>query len=334
MNGQSVRSHMTPKMTNGEQAVKRHLKHLALQGMSPYTIRRREQALLRLAKSLPVPLLEATPDQLYEWRAGMTNGNGTIACYLSHVKMFYRWAADEGLIPANPVTAVPVPRLPKRYPRPIPEADLMHALALASPQSPIRLMLVLGGWCGMRAGEVAGLRVENLRMHDTPPVVIISAETAKGQRERIVELAPFVLAEIALARLPLSGHVFTDAHGQPFEPWFVSRMTNEHLRGSGTKSTFHCLRHRFASLLYQGTLDLRLVSELMGHASQSTTANYAAFSRTGAAAAVASLPVPGGGDDRPPAAALLAAAPEELFEASFTRLAAEARAEAEEEKAG
>ena len=48
----------------------------------------------------------------------------------------------------------------------------------------------------------------------------------------------------------------------------------------------------FASQMYQATLDLRLVSELMGHSSQATTANYAAFSRTGAAAAVASLPVP------------------------------------------
>jgi integrase len=279
--------------TPGEHAMKRHLKHITLEGKSPYTIKRREQALNRLAKALPVPLLEATPDMLYEWRAGLTSGNGTIACYLSHIKAFYRWAADEGLVPANPVTAVPVPRLPRRYPRPIAEADLMHALALTTHQTPLRLMLVLGGWCGMRAGEVAGLRVENLRVNDTPPVVIISAESAKGSRERVVELSPFVIAEIRAARLPLSGYAFTDAQGHPYDPWFVSRMTNDHLRGSGTKSTFHCLRHRFASQVYQQTRDLRLVQELMGHATQATTANYAAFSRTGATAAVASLPVPG-----------------------------------------
>jgi len=269
--------------------MKRHLKHLALEGKSPYTIRRREQALSRLAKALPVPLLEATPDMLYEWRAGLTNGNSTVACYLSHVKMFFRWAADEGLIDVNPVTAVPVPKLPRRYPRPIPEKELMHALALTTHATPLRLMLVLGGWCGMRVEEVAGLRVENIRVHDTPPVVIIFG---KGSKERIVELSPFVITEIAAARLPLSGYAFTDAQGQPFDPWFVSRMTREHLRGSGTKSTFHCLRHRFASQMYQLTKDLRLVQELMGHESQATTAKYAAFSRTGATAAVASLPVP------------------------------------------
>jgi integrase/recombinase XerC len=280
-------------VTPDETAIRRHLKHLALQGKSPYTIRRREQALLRLAKAIPVPVLQATPDMLYEWRAAMQNGNGTIACYLSHVNGFYRWAASEGLIGANPLAAVPVPKLPRRYPRPIPEADLMRALSLTTPGMPVRQWLVLGGWCGMRVGEIALLRVENLRLHDTPPVVIISAESAKGSRERVVELSPFVVAEMTAARLPLSGFAFTDAHGQPFEDWFVSRLGNEHLRGSGTKSTMHCLRHRFASQVYQATLDLRLVADLLGHSSQSTTANYAAFSRTGAAAAVASLPVPG-----------------------------------------
>src|SRR5262245_18549200 len=112
MAGESVYTLVNHTTTPGEHAMKRHLKHRALQGKSPYTIRRREQALLRLAKALPGPLLEATPDQLYEWRAGRTNGNVTIACYLSHVKAFFRWAADEGLVAVNPVTAVPVPKLP------------------------------------------------------------------------------------------------------------------------------------------------------------------------------------------------------------------------------
>ena len=279
-------------MTPGEQAVRRHLQHLALEGNSPNTIRHRGNAVTRLARALPVPVLAATPDMLYEWRAGLTGANVTVACYLSHVRSFYRWAVAEKLIRENPVLAVPVPKLPRRLPRPIPEADLMHALACATHVMPQRLMLVLGGWCGMRIGEIAGLKVENLRLHDTPPVVIISAESAKGNKERVVELSPFVIAELAAARLPRSGHVLTDANGQPYDPAVASAMANAHLRGCGTKSTIHATRHRFASLLYQETHDLRLVQELLGHASQETTARYAAFSRTGATAAVAALPVP------------------------------------------
>jgi integrase len=285
-------------MTPAENAVRRHLKHLALEGKSPYTIRRRDQALTRLARwlwarPLPCDLLDATPEHLYEWRAGMTTGNGTIACYLSHVKSFYEWAKDERIIAANPMAAVPVPKLAKRGARPIPEPDLMHALALTTHEMPVRQWLVLGAWCGLRCGEIAGLRVENLRLHDSPPVVIVSAESAKGQKERVIELSPFVVAEMEAARLPLSGFAFTDANGHALDPWFVSRAGNEHLRGSGTKSTMHHLRHRFATQLWQATLDSLLVKELMGHSTLAQIANYAAFSRTGAAAAVASLPVPG-----------------------------------------
>lgn len=279
-------------MTPAEQAVKRHLRHLELEGLSPNTIRNRRLALTRFARVLPVPLLDATRDHVYEWRAGLTTGNGTIAYEVSHIKSFYNWACGNGIVASNPVASVPVPRLPRRFPRPIPEADLMHALSLTTPAMPVRQWLVLGGWCGLRCREIAGLRVENLRLHDTPPVVIVSAESAKGSRERVVQLSPWVVREIEAARLPRSGWAFPDANGQPLEPWLLSRLGNEHLRGSGTKSTMHQLRHRFASQLYQATKDLRLVQEMLGHASQSTTANYAAFSRSGASAAVAALPVP------------------------------------------
>ena len=270
-------------------AVGRHLDHLRYRNMSPYTIRRREQALKRLAAVLPVPLLDATGDHLYEWRAGLTIKPASVAVYHSHVKAFFTWAVNEGLVSENPMRAVPVPKLPVRFPRPIPEADLMTALEATTPKMWIRQALVLGGWCGLRVGEVAGLVVENLRLHDSPPVVIV---LGKGDKERVVELSPFVVREMLAADLPLSGHAFTDSHGRPFTAWFMSHAVNQHLRGCGTHSTFHALRHRFASQMYQATHDLRLVQELMGHATQATTAKYAAFSRSGAAAAVASLPVP------------------------------------------
>jgi integrase/recombinase XerC len=273
--------------------VRRHLKHLTLEGKSRYTIERREQALARVAAALPVPLLDATGDHLYQWRAGLTIKPASVACYLSHIKSFYAWAKDEGLVEENPMKGVPVPKMPDRIPRPIPEADLMAALDATTHKMWLRPAFVLGGWCGLRVGEIAGLRVENLRLHDLPPVVIVSAESAKGRKERVVELSPFVVRELFAYDLPLAGYAFTDAYGRPFTPWFMSRTLNEHLRGCGTKARFHDLRHRFASQMYQATKDLRLVGDLMGHVSPSTTAKYAAFSRAGVTAAVAALPFPG-----------------------------------------
>lgn len=114
----------------------------------------------------------------------------TTLTYVSHVRQFYLWALGEGLIEVNPAARLPVPRRRKRLPRPIGEEDLMHALGLAPPQ--VRLGLVLAAFCGLRAKELALLRRESILDKATPPVIIVTAETAKGGRvERIIPLSKF-----------------------------------------------------------------------------------------------------------------------------------------------
>jgi len=288
--------------TAGDKAVTAHLRHIRNEGKAEHTIKGRELTMKRLARALPVPLLDATADDLYAWRDGLTHLKGsTVACYASAVIAFYRWAAKQGLIPADPTTDLPVPPVRRRSPRPIPEADLMLALAHTTPAMRVRQAMVLGGWAGLRSCEIAGLRVENLRLRDTPPVVIVSRESSKGAHERVVELSPFVVAEMEAAKLPSHGLAFPAANGGQLSANFLCHQVNDHLHACGTASTFHCLRHRFASQLYQATHDLRLVQEMLGHASQSTTAGYAAFSRRGATHAVAALPVPGDSAEEPAA---------------------------------
>jgi site-specific recombinase XerC len=279
--------------TPSEKAVAAHLKHLALQGRTKMTRYHRQRALIRLAAALPVPILDATPDQLYEWRAGLTVGNGTAAQYLASVKGFYAWAVTAGLLEEDPSAALPVPRTHRKIPRPIPEADLMLAMSHTTPRMRVRQWFVLAGWCGLRCCEIAGLRMENLRLRDTPPVVIVSAESAKGGRERVVELSPWVVAELTAADLPSHGLAFPAASGKQLSPYMVSKIGGEHLHGCGSDATMHNLRDRFASQMYQQTKDIRLVQEMLGHATPVHTAGYAAFSRRGAGAAVAALPVPG-----------------------------------------
>lgn len=280
--------------TPSAQAVRKHLKHLEDKGLSPYTVGRRAQALDRLAKMLPVPLLEATPDHLDEWRASLRGRkNSTIACYISHVRSFYDWCVKDvrpPLLAENPASGVATPKVPVKLPHPIPEADLMLALSYAGEQ--LRPWIVLAGWCGLRCQEIAWLRVENLRLRDTPPVVIVSAEAAKGITERTVDLAPWVVKELHAARLPASGYAFTKADGQPFSPHAVSLIANAHLKGCGIPSKFHNLRDRFLTQVYAAGQDILITQQLAGHSSPTMTARYAAYSRTGAAAAVAALPTP------------------------------------------
>jgi integrase len=248
------------------------VQRLENQGLSPYTVGRRSQALGRLAKALPVPLLDATPDHLYEWRTGLTGKNNTIACYLSHVKGFYRWCvsgARPPLLAEDPAAWVPAHKVRPGV-RPIPEPDLMLAYKYAS--HPVKAWFLFAGWCGLRVQEIALLRIENLRLRDTPPVLIVSAESAKGRRERVIDLAPWVVSEILKVQLPVNGYAFTDVNGRPFTPHAVSLIANQHLRSCGISAKFHDLRHRFLTQVHAATHDILITQALAGHATPATTA--------------------------------------------------------------
>ncbi|MDR3033901.1 MAG: tyrosine-type recombinase/integrase [Kitasatospora sp.] len=271
-----------------------HLDWLALRGHTPASVYARERALTRLLAALPCDTLTgATPDMLTAWRAGLQVTDSTVVHYAKHARNFYAWALTEGLVEVNPAAGLPLPRLGRRLPRPAAEADLMTALAAAPPR--IRPWLVLAGWAGLRAREIALLRRENVLDTATPPVLLIAADATKGHHERAVPMHPLVLAELHAAGLPRAGWVFPRHDGQPGPnaPHMISHLANDHLHACGSPATLHQLRHRFGTQTYQASRDLRAVQELLGHASPSTTAGYAAYDQPGAIAAVAALPAPG-----------------------------------------
>ncbi len=217
-----------------DKAIRDHLRDLDQLNRSKQTRYERELMLGRLRRALPVPLLEATPEHLYEWRAGLRVGPATAANYISHVQMFYRFCVKHGLIAKDPSRDIPVPALPKRLPRPISEVDLMAALgATDTKAAQIRIWLVLAAWCGLRAKEITLLRMENIRVNDVPPVLIIASDATKGRQERYIDLSPFVISELRAARLPSSGLAFPRRDGSPLRNWDVSRDCNEFLHSHG-----------------------------------------------------------------------------------------------------
>lgn len=271
--------------------VGRHLDELRQRGLSGETIYQRRRNLARLAAALGKPLCEATAPDLAVWRAGLRVGDDTVAAYLSHVREFYGWLAAAGVIDESPAAGLLAPRLSRRIPRPIGEAVLFAAVQSAPAR--IRPMLVLAGWAGLRAKEIALLRRTVVLDTARPPVIIVARDATKGRRERVVPMCDFILAEV-VPFLPVSGWCFRKTDGtSPLSANYVSALCNRYLHDIGAAESLHQLRHRFGSQAYQASRDLRAVQELMGHAHPQSTAGYAAFSNVSAIAAVQALPAPG-----------------------------------------
>lgn len=265
-------------------AMTRHLAWMRLRGLRPATITQRQNVLRRLAHRLPVPLLEATPEHLLSWALTLHTSPPSVANSIANVACFYRWAFDEGLIPADPAAKLPRPKVHKGLPRPIADNALDIAISTAPPD--VRCWLVLGAYAGLRAGEMSRLQRKDILDTAATPVLLLDG---KGGKQRIVPASARVLFELRAYGLPSRGPVFRRRDGLPGapSPARVSQLVNEHLHGLGIHDTGHAARHRFGTAVYQASKDIRLLQELLGHSDPATSAIYSAYAQDDAAAVVA-----------------------------------------------
>jgi len=273
------------------EAWKAHIRWMRLRGLSEDTISQRRGVMKRLADHFGgVALLELTEDDLNDWAEFISGlARATRAVYVSNVREFYKWCYAEHRIDKDPAANLPVPRPPQRKPRPISEDQLV--LAVESAGVRVRCWLILAGWCGLRAKEIAWLRAENIRLHDDPPYILV-ADT-KGFRERVVQLSDFAAKELReYPLMPSRGLVFKAADGRPLSPNAVSQISNRHLHVLGIQDTLHSLRHRFGTQVQRAVHDLRVTQELLGHTSPATTAGYAAVADLDKHRAVMAIPSP------------------------------------------
>jgi integrase len=228
-------------------------------------------------------LLQADDEDLLGWRDSLTVADRSVESYVAAVRGFYRWAREKRYIDASPADNIPVPKKGRRYPRPIGENDLEHAIDCAGDR--VRPWLVLAAYAGLRCCEIARLRREDvLETAPTPALVVLG----KGDKERIVAFGPYIWSHIRVG-LPSRGWLYTRFDGKPgpVSAKRVSEIGNEHLRACGLHETMHQLRHRFGTIGYnEGGMDIIALQEVMGHSSVETTRLYAAHSPAAAAAIV------------------------------------------------
>src|ERR1700753_1259139 len=129
---QAYKAKMPPReIPTDDEAIMLFLAHLASAKKSNATIKAYRTLLARVRVAIyPTPLMHASPIDLLSWqRTVAANTAGSIAGNISNLRSFYRWTIRPmQWLDTNPADELETPRIPKRKPRPMPEADFHHAI--------------------------------------------------------------------------------------------------------------------------------------------------------------------------------------------------------------
>lgn len=213
----------------------------------------------------------------------------SVARTLSSVRSFHRFLLREGVVDGDPSRDVTRPRLPRKLPRPL-TVDEVERLLEAPDGSDARglrdraiLELLYGA--GLRISELVGLDVDDVDLESGSVRAL-----GKGGKEREVPVGRLAREAVAVyltrARPELAGPrsrgaLFLNARGGRLTRQSCGRMLASRAVHAGLDVGVspHTLRHSFATHLLEGGADVRVVQELLGHASVATTQVYTLVTR-------------------------------------------------------
>ncbi|MGZ6272037.1 MAG: tyrosine recombinase XerC [Candidatus Limnocylindrales bacterium] len=285
----------------GAAALERFLRALEARDASPHTRRAYATAVRQY-----LAWLEAWPGG--DWRRpgrltlraylaeldGRGLARSSVAARLAGLRAFYRHARREGWVEGDPWSGVSTPRRPRRLPAVL-EVGEVEALLDAVPGQAAAGTLAAGlalrdralletiYAAGLRISEAAAMTLADLDLGRGEVRVL-----GKGRKERVGLLGgparDALAAYIAqgrprlreAAQTPDDGALFLNAAGGPLSVRGLRYRIDRLARAAGLPDgvTPHTLRHSFASHLLDGGADLRVVQELLGHASLATTQVY------------------------------------------------------------
>ena len=203
---------------------------------------------------------------------------------IAALRALFRFAEAEKLLPADVAEHLSLPRRWKRLPKALTNAEIEMLLAPETPETPHNLcdqaVLELAYASGLRLAELRGARLEHLHL-DAGFINVIG----KGNKERVVPLGRKAvealrlyldIARPKLVRPRSTASIFLTKRGTPFAPVTLWLRLKQRARRAGiTRNvTPHMLRHSFATHLLEHGADLRVIQELLGHASIATTEVY------------------------------------------------------------
>lgn len=271
-----------------------YLRHLAVErGLSKNTLSAYRGDLLRYQEFLDAShsdAISASSNQLAEFAAHLVTLGlkaSSNARILAAVRGFHKFLLLENLRTDDPTVKLRPPRLGKRLPKSLTQDQVISLLKASGPEPDeestnlIRLrdraILELMYSTGTRVSEVVDLDLDEV--NDSGLLRV----RGKGSKERIVPIGSFasrslnaylVRARPTLAAMRGEPALFLNKRGGRLSRQSIWEIIQRSGDACGVAVSPHSLRHSFATHLIEGGADVRVVQELLGHASVATTQIY------------------------------------------------------------
>jgi integrase/recombinase XerC len=213
------------------------------------------------------------------------NTKATAARKLSAVRSFFRFLTKKRVIDANPAEMVHTPKQDQTIPTYLPVDEMFRLLDSIQtgtlPGSRNRAIFETLYSCGIRVSELAGMNMSDLDFAGS-----LIRVAGKGGKDRIVPIGQKALQAIKQYREQLqreygicsevNGPVFLNKNNGRLTTRSIGRILKKLVDDCGLISPVspHALRHSFATHMLDAGADLRIVQELLGHQSLSTTQKY------------------------------------------------------------
>lgn len=207
----------------------------------------------------------------------------TLARRTAALRSFYRWAKRQGFIDVNPASSLYSPKMPIRIPSFLTEREVQVLLDEFKPQSPkeerdLILFKTIYG-LGLRISEALNIKMSSLDLESNTIRIV-----GKGNKERILPIPKKLSEELkvyisdiwpTLSNSP-SEYLFISSSGKKLSDTSARKRLRLLLLKAGitTKTTPHTLRHSIATHLLARGVDIRIVQEILGHATLNTTQIY------------------------------------------------------------
>lgn len=213
------------------------------------------------------------------------NKKTTIARKLSALRSFFRYLIKRGLVEENPAEAIVTPKQDKTIPEYLPVDEMFRLLDSIRSGSLLdlrnRAIFETLYSSGIRISELVGMNTFDVDFNGATLRVL-----GKGNKERIVPIGRKALQAIAHYRnqlqvecgtkVEVSGPLFLNKNNGRLSARSIARILGDLAKACGILKPIspHTLRHTFATHMLDAGADLRVVQELLGHKSLSTTQKY------------------------------------------------------------